>query len=126
MRLSPHTGRPEYLLSASRVSYLDSDWTDLQAYSFEYGFKTAKNEELLRRIILASSNPGDIVADFFSGSGTTAAVAEKLGRRWIAVDNSKEAIEVTKNRLLNIQNSRDLLNKKKKYGQAARPFIILG
>jgi len=50
----------------------------------------------LKRIILASSNPGDIVADFFCGSGTTLAVAEKLGRRWIGADLSKFAIQVTR------------------------------
>ena len=51
-------------------------------------FVTQKPENLLKRIILASSNPGDIVADFFSGSGTTLSVAEKLGRKWIGCDIS--------------------------------------
>ncbi|MER3414503.1 MAG: hypothetical protein C4341_09825 [Armatimonadota bacterium] len=50
------------------------------------GFPTQKSEGLLQRIITASSNEGDLVADFFCGSGTTLAVAEKLGRRWIRVD----------------------------------------
>jgi len=51
---------------------------------------TQKPEELLRKLVLASSNPGDLVADPFSGSGTTSVVAEQLGRRWIACDNNKE------------------------------------
>ena len=71
-------------------------------------FDTQKPEALLKRIILASSNPGDIVADFFCGSGTTLAVAEKLGRRWIGSDLSKFAIQVTRKRLLDIHNSKDL------------------
>jgi len=72
------------------------------------GFNTQKPETLLRRIILASSKPGDIVADFFCGSGTTLAVAEKLGRRWIGSDLSKFAIQVTSKRLLDIHTSKDL------------------
>jgi SAM-dependent methyltransferase len=62
---------------------------------------------------LASSNPGDIVADFFCGSGTTLAVAEKLGRRWIGSDLSKFAIQVTRKRLLDIHNSKDLMEDEK-------------
>ena len=63
------------------------------------GFPTQKPEALLARIIEASSNPGDLVADFFCGSGTTAAVAERLGRRWIACDSSPAAIDVARRRL---------------------------
>jgi len=91
-------------------------------------FPTQKPEALLKRIILASSNPGDLVADFFCGSGTTLAVAEKLGRRWIGCDLSKFAIQGTRKRLLNIHNSHDLLSEKKtkrKYGRFVRLFQIL-
>jgi adenine-specific DNA-methyltransferase len=89
-------------------------------------FDTQKPEALLKRIILASSNPGDLVADFFCGSGTTLAVAEKLGRRWIGCDLSKYAIQVTRKRLLDIHNSKDLTDEenKRKYGKFARPFEI--
>jgi adenine-specific DNA-methyltransferase len=89
-------------------------------------FQTQKPESLLKRIILASSNPGDIVADFFCGSGTTIAVAEKLGRRWIGADLSKFAIQVTRKRLLDIHNSKDLLDEKgkRKYTNPARPFEL--
>jgi adenine-specific DNA-methyltransferase len=79
----------------------------------ELAFDTQKPESLLKRIILASSNPGDIVADFFCGSGTTLAVAEKLGRRWIGCDLSKFAIQVTRKRLLDIHNSKDLMGEEK-------------
>jgi len=74
---------------------------------------------------MASSNPGDLVADFFCGSGTTLAVAEKLGRRWIGCDLSRYAIHITRKRLLEIENSKDLENKEKKYGKKAQPFEIL-
>ncbi len=63
------------------------------------GFPTQKPEALLDRIIRASSNPGDIVLDCFIGSGTTAAVAQKLGRRWIGADINKGAIQTTEKRL---------------------------
>jgi len=88
-------------------------------------FDTQKPEALLRRIILSSSNVGDIVADFFCGSGTTLAVAEKLGRRWIGSDLSKYAIQVTRKRLLDIHNSKNLTNEEiDNYGKPARPFEI--
>ena len=66
------------------------------------GFQTQKPEALLERIIKASSNPGDIVLDCFIGSGTTAAVAQKLGRRWIGCDINKGAIQLTSKRLQGI------------------------
>ena len=64
------------------------------------GYPTQKPEALLERIILASSNPDDLVADFFSGSGTTVAIARRLGRRWLACDISPIAINTTRRRLL--------------------------
>ncbi|MEM3592966.1 MAG: site-specific DNA-methyltransferase [Candidatus Micrarchaeia archaeon] len=88
------------------------------------GFQTQKPESLIKRIILASSKPGDIVADFFCGSGTTLAVAEKLGRRWIGCDLSKFAIQVTRKRLLDIHNSKNLQNGDEKYDKPARPFEL--
>jgi adenine-specific DNA-methyltransferase len=63
------------------------------------GYPTEKNPDMIRRIILASSNKGDLVLDAFSGSGTTVAVAEELERQWIAIDNSPLAIETTVHRL---------------------------
>ncbi len=67
------------------------------------GYPTQKPESLLERIIVACSNEGDLVADFFGGSGTTAAVAEKLGRKWIATDLGKFAIHTTRKRLIGVQ-----------------------
>jgi hypothetical protein len=66
------------------------------------GYPTQKPESLLERIIKASSNPADLILDCFSGSGTSAAVAEKLGRRWIACDLGRFAIHTTRKRLLAI------------------------
>jgi DNA modification methylase len=64
------------------------------------GYPTQKPEALLERIVLASSNPGDLVADFFSGSGTAVAIARRLSRRWLACDVSPIAINTTRRRLL--------------------------
>ena len=66
-------------------------------------YPTQKPEALLDRIIKASSNEGDLVADFFCGSGTTAAVAEKLGRKWICTDLGKFAIHTTRKRMIGVQ-----------------------
>ena len=68
-----------------------------------FGYPTQKPEALLNRIIKASSNEGDLVADFFCGSGTTAAVAEKLGRKWIVTDLGKFGIHTTRKRLIGVQ-----------------------
>jgi len=79
-------------------------WTDIehlhQRDPERTGYSTQKPEALLNRIILASSQEGDIVADLFSGSGTTAAAAAKLGRSWIAADASPAALMTLRKRLL--------------------------
>lgn len=62
-------------------------------------YPTEKNFGMLKTIISASSNPDSIVMDFFCGSGSTLAAAQQLGRKWIGIDTSEKAIEVTKNRL---------------------------
>lgn len=83
------------------------------------GYPTQKPEALLERVIKASSNEGDMVADFFCGSGTTCAVAEKLGRKWIASDLGKFAIHTTRKRMIGVQ--REL----KREGKAYRAFEVL-
>jgi len=83
----------------------DKDCQPLLTWTSEsLGYPTQKPETLLRRIIQASSKPGDLVADFFCGSGTTLAVAEKLGRRWIGCDLGRWGVHVTRKRLLGIEN----------------------
>lgn len=67
-------------------------------------YPTEKNFDMLKTIISASSNPDSIVMDFFCGSGSTLAAAQVLGRKWIGIDKSDKAIEVTKNRLANLPN----------------------
>lgn len=66
-------------------------------------YPTQKPEALLERIIKASSNEGDLVADFFCGSGTTAAVAEKLGRKWITADLGRFSVHTARKRLIGVQ-----------------------
>lgn len=98
-------------------------WTDIKPISAQHeeraAYPTQKPEALLERIIKTSSNEGDLVADFFCGSGTTAAVAEKLGRKWIATDLGKFAIHTTRKRMIGVQ--RQL----KKDGKNYRAFEIL-
>jgi len=118
--------RPKYWVEPTKEMIIDTNWTDIPGYTVTTGYPTENSEVLLKRIIQLASNPGDIVADFFCGSGTTGAVAEKLGRRWIMSDLSKFAIHTTRKRLMDIHNSKDLLDEKKKnYGRPARPFEIL-
>lgn len=83
------------------------------------GYPTQKHEKLLERIIKASSNEGDLIADFFVGSGTTLSVAEKLGRKWIGSDLGKFGIHTTRKRMIGVQ--REL----KKAGKDFRAFEIL-
>ena len=93
--------------NCSEMDRLDS----IQIMSFsreKVGYDTQKNENLLARIIKTSTNENAIVADFFGGSGTTAAVAEKLGRRWITTDLGKPACMITRKRLID---------------QGAKPFL---
>lgn len=83
-------------------------WTDIKPISAQHGerlaYSTQKPEALLERIIKASSNEGDLVLDCFCGSGTTAAVAEKLNRRWITCDLGRFATHTARKRLLSIPN----------------------
>lgn len=88
---------------------LQDIWTDVNAINSQaieaVGYATQKPESLLNRIISTSSNPGDLVADFFCGSGTTAAVSEQLGRRWIVADLGRFAIHTTRKRLIDLQRA---------------------
>ena len=82
---------------------LNDWWSDMstikRGFGESIGYPTQKPKTLLERIIRASSNEGDVVADFFIGGGTTVAVAQRLGRRWIACDQSRVAVAVTAERL---------------------------
>ena len=87
----------------NELGKIPEDWWDIPAIppmsKERIGYDTQKPEALLERIIKGSSNENSIVLDVFGGSGTTAAVAERLGRRWIIIDNNPEAIETIKARI---------------------------
>lgn len=116
-----HTKYYKYYLDQGKIP--EDYWTDINSLQSgvteRVDYATQKPEALLERIIKASSNEGDLVADFFCGSGTTAAVAEKLGRKWIACDLGRFAIHTTRKRMIQVQ--REL----KKAGKSYRAFEIL-
>ena len=91
----------------------------------QVNYPTQKPEALIKRIIKALSNEGDIVLDFFAGSGTTASVAEKLNRKWISCDIGKLSFYTVQKRLLNIEKSKSLTNKKNNYNKEAKSFVTL-
>lgn len=117
-------GEKQYLDELKGIPVSDV-WSDIKSFqqdatSDEYlKYPTQKREALLERIIKASSNDGDLVADFFCGSGTTAAVAEKLGRKWLTTDLGRFAVHTTRKRLINIQRERQ------KDGKEYRAFEVL-
>lgn len=119
------TGQPniKQYLDETEGTVIQTIWDDLPGVNpispELVGYPTQKSEALLDRIVRASSNPGDLVADFFCGSGTTAAVAEKLGRKWIVADLGKFAIHTTRKRMIGVQ--RQL----KAEGKDYRAFEIL-
>ena len=110
-------------LSEMKGVIVSDIWTDNEVSPIQgaekIGYPTQKPEALLERIIKASSNEGDIVADFFCGSGTTCAVAEKLGRKWIASDLGKFAIHTTRKRMIGVQRQM------KQDGKSYRAFEVL-
>ncbi|MDO9228119.1 MAG: site-specific DNA-methyltransferase [Syntrophales bacterium] len=128
------TGNPRYKRYLDEMSgpALQSIWDDILPVNSQaierIDYPTQKPEALLERIILASSNPGDLVMDVFGGSGTTAAVSEKLDRRWIVCDFGKHAIYTMQKRMCLIAESQKLGNrgkKKEKYGEAPKPFCVV-
>ncbi len=88
-------------------------------YLKKIDYPTQKPESLIERIINASTSEGDLVADFFCGSGTTLAVAEKLGRKWIGSDLGKFSIHTSRKRMIGVQRQ------KKTDGKDYRAFEIL-
>lgn len=96
--------RKVYLDNSQGISLQDI-WLDFKdAYNQNIkitGYPTEKNVALMKRTIMASSNPGDMVLDAFGRSGTTLAVSEELGRKWIGIDNSPLSIDNIIKRLVN-------------------------
>lgn len=109
---SIRSGGREYVYHEDEPVYPGDVWEDIehlhQRDPERTGYGTQKPEALLKRILLASSRPGDLVMDLFSGSGTTAATAARLGRRWVAVDASPVALAVLRKRLLFARQQADL------------------
>ena len=105
---SDKSKRPRLIryLDESKGRVLDNLWIDIPPVNSQAqdrtGYRTQKPEALLERIITTSSNAGDLVLDCFVGSGTTAVVAEKLGRRWVGADLGRFAVHTTRKRLLSI------------------------
>lgn len=94
-------GRPEYLQTETVV--IDNNWTDIKGYAYANNYPTENHEDLLERVIRTGSRSGDVVLDAFAGSGTTLAVAEKLGRRWIGIDCGKVSMYTIQRRMLNLR-----------------------
>jgi DNA modification methylase len=119
------TGMPQYkrYLDEMPGRVIQSIWADIAPVNSQaiedVGYPTQKPEPLIERIIKTSSNEGDLIADFFCGSGTTFAVAEKLGRKWIGSDLGKFAIHTTRKRMIGVQ--RDM----KSAGRDFRAFEVL-
>ncbi|MDA9689378.1 site-specific DNA-methyltransferase [Betaproteobacteria bacterium] len=115
---------------------IDSLWTDIPPVApsgkERLDYPTQKPIALIERILKSSSNPGDLVCDFFVGSGTTAAVAEKLGRKWICSDLGKFSIHTARKRLISVQ--RELKKENNNYrafevlnlGKYEREFFVSG
>jgi predicted nucleic acid-binding Zn-ribbon protein len=78
--------QPKYWVEESEEEVLDSNWSGIYGYSTAWNFATENSELLLKRVIESTSNEGDLVMDFFLGSGTTTAVAHKLNRKWLGVE----------------------------------------
>jgi len=118
-------GRPEKIqfLDQIKGDLVDDIWNDIYPINSQakeaLNYPTQKPEALIERILKTSSNEGDLVADFFCGSGTTLAVAEKLGRKWIGSDLGRFAIHTSRKRLIQVQREM------KKDGKDFRAFEIL-
>ncbi len=116
---SSNTGRiyRKIFLDEYKGQVIQNIWTDIPIVNpmaeERVGYDTQKPEALLQRIIKAATNEGDLVSDFFCGSGTTGAVAERLGRRWIMADLGRFAIHTSRKRLIELQ--RELHKKQEPY-----------
>lgn len=86
IRINPKSGKPQYLVLPKESTNLDTNWTDISGYSFSTGFSTENSESLLERVIKTSTLKENFILDFFTGSATTQAVAQKCGRKWLGVE----------------------------------------
>ncbi|MFM2347320.1 MAG: hypothetical protein RL654_2073, partial [Pseudomonadota bacterium] len=108
IRASPDNGSPQYWREPATKRVADTVWSGVPVYSNNHNYSTEKNEIYLAQLMSLASKENDLIADFNGGSGTTAAVAEKLGRRWITTDLGKPACMIMRKRLID---------------QSAKPFL---
>jgi DNA modification methylase len=120
VRACPDDGKPEYWRAPAERRLADTAWSGVPVYANENGYPTEKNEALLTEVLNLASKPGDLVLDSFAGSGTTVAVAEKLGRRWVAIDCGKLSIYTVQKRLLNLSQG----NGNKRTVLGVKPFCL--
>ncbi len=120
IRKNPDDRSPQYWRAPAEDRLADTLWAGLPIYSNSTKYPTEKNERLLAQIVEFVTSSGDTVMDAFVGSGTTLAVAEKLGRRWIGIDCGKLAIYTIQKRMLNL--SRDIGSKGLKL--EPKPFTL--
>ncbi len=125
LRVNPNTDKLQYWIEPKDEVNLDSNWTDIPGYTFTTGYPTENAEQLLERVIRTATKQGDLVLDFFSGSGTTAAVAEKLNRKWVSCDIGKLSFYTVQKRILNIEKGKSLDEPNKKFTKAAKSFITV-
>lgn len=90
---------PQYLVQASDKQVLDTNWLDITGYAHTTGFPTENSEVLLQRCLDVASSKNDLILDYFSGSGTTACVSQKLKRKWIAIEQGEYFESVLKVRI---------------------------
>ena len=120
IRPDPDDGKPQYWRAPAENRLADTAWAGIPIYSNSTKYPTEKNEALLAQIIDLASDKNELVMDVFAGSGTTCAVAEKLGRRWIGIDCGKLAQYTIQKRMLNLRE--EIGNKGKSL--TAKPFLV--
>lgn len=103
IRANPDDGTPQYWRAPATDRIADTVWAGIPIYDNQTKYPTEKNEALLAQVLELASQPGDLILDAFGGSGTTNAVAEKLERRWIAIDCGKLAVYTIQKRMLNLR-----------------------
>lgn len=103
VRRDPDDGKPQYWRAPAIDRIADTVWAGIPIYDNQTKYPTEKNEALFAQVAYLASQPGDLVLDAFGGSGTTNVVAEKLGRRWIAIDCGKLAIYTIQKRMLTLR-----------------------
>ena len=86
--------QPKYWVEDKDLEVLDSNWSDIYGYSTAWNFQTENSEALLKRVIESTSKKGELILDFFLGSGTTTAVAHKLNRKWIGIEMGEHFYKV--------------------------------